>query len=303
MRTPTLARRLLVLMLLPACTPDLGHPASLITSERLIAVRAEPPEAGPSDTVRYTSLVVSPAGAVSQPSLLWSLCKLRRPVDQNTPVSQACLTDALTASAQGDQVSIRMPSAACVSFGPLAPPSTSGTLRPTDPDPTGGYYQPIRLDLPGQQAIVRERLHCDLAGASLPLSQAFRARYTLNQNPRLLALSAFVGDSPVSLDAVPGGQRIRLVASWSPESAETFPVFDALAQSLTDQREALWLSWFTTAGDFDDFTTGRDADDPAAWAENAWRSPAQAGPVLLWLVLHDSRGGTDFAGYTLTVAP
>jgi len=299
MRFWPLAAFLIVL----GCSPDMGHPASLITSERIIGVRTVPAEAGPSDTVQYTSLVVSPSGTVSEPFLLWSLCKLRKPVDENTPVSQACLTENLTTSAQGDQVSIRTPSAACVNFGPLAPASSSGTLRPTDPDTTGGYYQPIRLDLNGQQGIVRERLHCDLAGASLLLSQEFRARYTPNQNPSLVSLSAFAGETPVALDALPAGQRIRLVAAWSPESAETFPVFDEVSQTLTDQREALWLSWFTTAGFFDDSTTGRAADALIAWSENAWQSPAQASPVFLWLVLHDSRGGSDFAAYSLTVAP
>jgi len=294
---------LVALQILLGCSPDMGHPASLITSERIIGVRAVPAEAGPSDTVQYTSLVASPSGTLSEPSLLWCLCKLRRPVDENTPVSQACLTDDLTASAQGDQVSIRTPSAACVNFGPLAPPSSSGTLRPTDPDITGGYYQPVRLDLNGQQAIVRERLRCDLAGASLLLSQEFRARYTPNQNPVLVSLSALVGDTPVALDGLPAGQRIRLVAAWSPESAETFPVFDAVSQTLTEQRESLWLSWFTTDGKFDDFTTGRAEDDPSAWSVNTWQAPAQAGTVFLWLVLHDSRGGSDFAAYTLTVAP
>jgi hypothetical protein len=281
----------------------MGHPASLITDERIIGVRATPAEAGSSDTVQYTSLVVSPSGAVSTPSLLWSLCKLRKPVAENTPVSQACLTDDLPASAQGDQVSIRTPSADCVSFGPLAPPSTSGTLRPTDPDTTGGYYQPIRLDLDGQQAIVRERLHCDLAGASLLMAQEFRARYALNQNPTLVSLSAFVADTPVALEALPAGQRIQLVATWSPNSAETFPVFDAVSQTLTDQREALWLSWFITAGTFDESTTGRSASDPASWSDNTWQSPSMSGTLFLWLVLHDSRGGSDFAAYTLTVAP
>jgi hypothetical protein len=159
------------------------------------------------------------------------------------------------------------------------------------------------MDLNGQQAIVRERLHCDPAGASLLLSQEFRARYTLNQNPVLVSLSAFVGDTPTSLDALPAGQRLRLVVAWSPEAAETFPVFDAVSQTLTDQREGLWLSWFSTAGRFDEFTTGRAANDPTAWSENAWQSPATAGAVFLWLVLHDSRGGSDFAAYTLTVAP
>jgi hypothetical protein len=27
------------------------------------------------------------------------------------------------------------------------------------------------------------------------------------------------------------------------------------------------------------------------------------GNIYLWLVLHDSRGGADFAAYTVTVAP
>jgi hypothetical protein len=195
---------------------------------------------------------------VDEQALSWSLCQLRKPVAENTPVSQACLSEDLPLSAQGGQVSIRTPSAACVNFGPLAPPSSSGTLRPTDPDTTGGYYQPIRLDLGAQPAIFRERLHCDLAGASLLLSQEFRARYTLNRNPTLVSLSALVADQPVALDALPAGQRIRLVATWSTDSAETFPVFDSLSQTLADQREALWLSWFVTGGSFDDSTSGRE---------------------------------------------
>ena len=63
-----------------------------------------------------------------------------------------------------------------------------------------------------------------------------------------------------------------------------------------------WISWFVTAGAFDDSTTGRAEDDPTAWTENAWQSPGAAETAFLWLVLHDSRGGIDFTAYTLTVA-
>jgi hypothetical protein len=295
--------KMLPLLLLAACAPKMGNSATLIADERILGVRADPAEAGPSDTVAYTSLVASPSGTVTEQSLLWSLCKLRKPVAENTPVSQDCLTEDLPLSAQGAQVSIRTPSAACVNFGPLAPPSSSGTLRPTDPDVTGGYYQPIRLDLGAQQAIFRERLHCDLAGASLLLSQEYRANYALNQNPNLVSLSALVGEQPASLDALPAGQRIQLVATWSPDSAETFPVFDSVSQTLAEQREALWLSWFVTAGVFDDSTMGRSSDNATDGSENAWQSPIVPGTVYLWLVLHDSRGGADFAAYTLTVVP
>jgi hypothetical protein len=291
------------LLLLAHCVPEMGNPASLITQERIIGVRANPAEAAPGDLVQYASLVASPAGTVQAQGLSWSLCNLRKPVAENTPVGQACLTGELQQSAQGEEVSLQTPSSACVNFGPLAPPSKAGTLRPSDPDATGGYYQPIRLDLPAGQAIFRERLRCDLAGASLLTSQEFRARYAANQNPTLLPLSALLGESSISLDAVPAGQRIRLLGAWSPDSAESYPVFDSVSQTLVDRRESLWLSWFATAGVFDDSTTGRQEDDPAAFTENAWQSPADTAIVFLWLVLHDSRGGTDFASYTLTVVP
>jgi hypothetical protein len=294
---------LLAFLLLAGCVPKMGSPASLIAQERIIGVRADPAEAAPGDLVQYSSLVVSPSGTVDAQDLSWSLCDLRKPVAENTPVSQACLTEDLVQSAQGGSVAIQTPSAACTNFGPLAPPSSSGTLRPSDPDATGGYYQPLRLDRGAEQAIFRERLSCGLAGASLVMSQEFRARYTANQNPTLASLSALVGETAASLDSLPASQRIRLVATWSPDSAESYPVFDSASQTLVDHSEALWVSWFITAGAFDDSVTGRGEGDPEVSSENAWRSPATAGVVFLWLVLHDSRGGVDFASYTLTVVP
>jgi hypothetical protein len=292
---------LLTVLLLAGCAPKMGNPVSLITEKRIIGVHGDPAEAAPGDLIRYSSLVVSPSGTVDAQDLSWSLCNLRKPVAENTPVSQACLPGDLPQSAQGGSVAMQTPSSACSNFGPLAPPSSSGTLRPSDPDATGGYYQPLRLDLDAEQAIFRERLSCGLAGASLATSQAFRARYTPNQNPTLGSLSALVGETPVSLDALPAGQRVRLVAAWSPDSAESYPIFDSASQTIADHREALWLSWFTTAGALDVSMTGREEGDLATWTENSWQSPSVAGSVLLWLVLHDSRGGTDFASFALAV--
>jgi len=291
---------LLTFLLLAGCVPKLGNPASLIAQERIIGVRAEPAEAAPGDLVKYASLVASPSGTVQAQDLSWSMCTLRKPVAENTPVSQACLTDDLVQSAQGASAAIQVPSSACSNFGPLAPPSKSGTLRPSDPDATGGYYQPLRLDLGAEQAIFRERLSCGLAGASLTTAQTFRARYTANQNPTLVSLSALVDEAPVSLDALPANRRVRLVATWSPDSAESYPVFDSVSQTIVEQSESLWLSWFATSGTFDNSLTGRAQGDPAVSTENAWQSPAAAEIVYLWLVLHDSRGGADFASYTLT---
>jgi len=77
--------------------------------------------------------------------------------------------------------------------------------------------------LGAEQVIFRERLSCGLAGASLVMAQEFRARYTANQNPTLVSLSAWwarrrrrsIPCQPVS--------AFGLVATWSPESRSHIP--------------------------------------------------------------------------------
>ena len=84
-----------------------------------------------------------------------------------------------------------------------------------------------------------------------------------------------------------------------------FPVFDIAARTLVDTREAMRVSWFTTAGEFVHDRTGRSSDDPELFTDNTWTvSAAQAaGPIYFWVVLRDSRGGSDAAAFAITVAP
>ena len=90
-------------------------------------------------------------------------------------------------------------------------------------------------------------------------------------------------------------------ASWSADTVETFPVYNIQSASLSPQREAMRVSWFATAGELEHDVSGRAADDLALTADNDWTAPATAGPVHLWLVLRDSRGGVDFAEFLLDV--
>ena len=57
-----------------ACAPDLGDRDSRVTTVRILAVRAEPPEAAPGDDVTYTALVVAPDGTRASPPIGWSYC-------------------------------------------------------------------------------------------------------------------------------------------------------------------------------------------------------------------------------------
>jgi hypothetical protein len=290
-------RRAAFALFLIACKPDFGAPLSLVTSARILAVRGDPAEAAPGASALMTPLVASPDGTQS-PSLAFSLCLQPKPAGENDVVDARCLADGGTQPLASDM--IPLPSNACRLFGPDLPPQMAGQpqLAPRAPDATGGYYQPVRIDGAGPIAIALERIRCNLAAASPDLAAAFAMQYTPNSNPQLGALSATANGQPVALDSLPAGAQIAFTVGW--DAPESYPVLDALAQQLVTHREAMSVSWFASAGAFTDERTGRGEDDPALDTSNTWSAPA-AGVVHLWLVLRDSRGGTDFASYELTV--
>jgi hypothetical protein len=83
--------------------------------------------------------------------------------------------------------------------------------------------------------------------------------------------------------------------------AERYVRFDAPSASLVVQREGIAVSWFATGGAFDADVTGRAGTDPATSSDNGWLAPSQAGPILMWVVLSDDRGGTGWQTYSLDV--
>jgi hypothetical protein len=324
---------------LPACKPDLGAPISLVAKPRILAVRGTPPEVKEGANATYDLLAVDASGTIADPGAFWALCRAPRPPSESNGVSAACLTipdDAgpaptfqipLTAADPDDPRT----SGACAIFGPLRPPADP-TARPRDPDVTGGFYQPVRALLPGAdsaggpiRAFALERIQCRLANAPIDLANQFNnpydpdknpGGYSPNQNPVLAQLTltaagaAAVALAPLASGQpapaamqVTAGQRVTLTASWPAEVAETFPVYDLQTVTLVPQREALRVAWFVTAGELDHDATGRDQDDPALSTANDWLAPLTPGPVHLWLVLRDSRGGVDFAEFALEVTP
>ena len=107
----------------------------------------------------------------------------------------------------------------------------------------------------------------------------------------------------MAFSALPAATRLVLQASWDASSAETFAYYDAASQAVTTQREAMEVAWYASGGALDTGTTGRSADDMTTSTTVAFTTPANAGPVRLWIVLRDSRGGTDFTEVDAAVAP
>ena len=282
------------------CAPPLGPDDSIVTSTRILAVRAEPAEAVPGTRVTFTSLIVGPGGTVASAPVVWSFCTAPTSLTEDNVVSSACLgSSSLVPAGQGAATTAAPPGNGCSVFGPDTP---SSGLRPHDPDVTGGYYQPLRADLAGADtAFALARIRCDLAGAAFAAASAFAAAYQPNHNPQLLALTATLDGAPVALTAIPTGKRVVLEAGWPAAAAETFAYFDPATQAVTSQRESMQVAWHATGGALDTASTGRASTDLATTTDDGWDAPGTAGVIHLWVVLRDSRGGVDFAEYDLTV--
>ncbi len=285
----------LVLFLL-ACNPTFSDRPSLITGPRVLAVQGSPAEARPGDTVAYQVLVAAADANTAQ----WNYCNTPKPLDENNVVAAGCLDPGgpeLPPLGSGPGVSAALPINACQLFGPDPPPPMQGKppLRPRDPDVSGGYYQPVRIAVGGVTGFGLERISCNLASAGTDLAVDFARRYTANQNPTLLDVTP--------PDPIHAGQKVTLTASWTPDSVETYPVYDLTAQALVDHREAMRVSWFATGGSFEHDRTGRDEGEMETSTDDDWTAPKDAGTVTLWVVLRDSRGGVAWRELTVAVVP
>jgi hypothetical protein len=306
-----LRRTLLLTLALAACKPTVGRAPSLITEPEILAVRSQPAEAKPGDPVTYDLLVVTPEGAVPDPMAAWDICSQPKPPAESNSVAAGCVT-APAGEVQGATFTAPVPSDACMLFGPMVPKQD---YRPRDPDSTGGYYLPVRAvlsDLGDRMltAFAMERITCTLTNASPAVIQDYSTRYHANNNPKLAGLVILTMEgAAVDLGSgsvtVSSGGLVTFRAAFTPDSPETYVVFDPEAQALVDRRESMRLAWFASAGEFDHDRTGRAETEAETTSDNTWTAPVVTAPtpVYLWLVLRDSRGGVDFAAYALTVLP
>jgi hypothetical protein len=277
---------------LVACKPDLPARESIVTSQRLLAIKAEPAEAAPGAQVTYAALVADASGTVQNALIAWSTCASPPKPGENGAVASVCQHggDLRAIATASGSVPAAMPTDACALFGPDAP---AGGYRPADPDATGGYYQPVVALTSNETSTFLHRVACNLANAPADLAAQFGKQYVKNANPKIRALRI--------PDRVDAGARASFAIDWSSDDAESYVAFDAATQSIVSKREAMRVSWFATAGDYDDDRTGRAEDDGATTSSNGWLAPSSAQTVHVFVVIRDSRGGVDFAAKDVVV--
>ena len=342
-----------------ACTPEFSDRSSAVGGPRVLAIRSEPAEGSPGANTSYRMLVVDGKGTVASPRASWSYCTQPKATNELNDVSPACFGsgDAVVPFGTGVSPTGRLPVNACAQFGPDVPQPVSGSGsdptgnavnqtqgRPTDPDSTGGYYQPVILQVTTSGVTIpnlgETRITCPLAGGTSEQVADYNKRTSANVNPELssvivptLAGVELTADDAAAPLEVQASKAFTLRANWpacpakascgdgicssgetmvdcpddctTPKGcggSEAFAYLDPEQHVLVDRHESMRVSWFTTAGTIDkDHTGNLEADFAQTSSDNTWTAPAEAGPVFLWVVLRDDRGGVDWRSFKVDV--
>jgi hypothetical protein len=277
----------LTLTLLAACGGGFT-PRSVLDDLRVIAVESTPLEAGPGETVSLTPFLSLPRGA-SLTKAAWTFCPLAAPAQAAFACAlPACETaldadpDTLTATATPHALLM-----AC--FAAAAGGSNASMPDPASlPETIEGVFRLVVESSDGGRREVVLRYPVWLAGPPT----------VRNAPPRILSVEAR-GAAPAADGSWPAakvGEVVELRAVADPASAEAY--VDASGR---DRTEEILISWYTTAGRFDDDRTlGLDTT-------NGWRLRAEDAGVAdatFWVVARDLRGGQAVAGpYRIPIAP
>src|SRR5262249_45492947 len=187
------------------------------------------------------------------------------------------------------------------------------------PDVTGGYYQPVRAVWHGsngdQTAFALERIICRIGSiAPTAIAGQYATDYKANNNPTIASAVLDPGGASTPLfraghttappaASVAAGAQVTFQVDWPDGTAEDFLVYDISSHTLVMQHEALRLSWFATAGEFQHDRSGRTETESETFTQNVWTAPLTAGLGPIRLVLRASRGGVDFAEAQIAVPP
>jgi hypothetical protein len=296
------ARSLVALVaLVAACQPTFSDRPSQVTGPRILAVRSEPAETKPGETATYEALVVDVDGTHASAAASWADCETPKLVAENDAVSPGCLRDegVTPIGAAAGPLAATTPMNACSLFGPEVPANSD--LRPRDPDPTGGFYQPVRVRTGALTAFGLFRTTCNLANAPGDVVTDFAARYHANANPHITSVVRVDSGAESVFTTAARGESVSLRVHWPDADAESYAYYDPATVSVIDRRESMRASFFATGGSFDLDTSGRDETDTTSFAEDTWHAPSEAGVVHVWVVLRDGRGGIAFTSVDVIV--
>ena len=268
-------RMALLLILLVAGCGKGEDPATLVERLRILAVRADPPEATLDEIVGFEALIADPSGASRPISVTWAVCLLDVPSSASDTFCSG--PGSYPIQGTGASVSLSLPDLADW----IAQRGIDLNKLIGDPR-LGDIYLLIGIEVSAGDETVQ---------AMKRLKLQLKTGEPVNHNPQITDLEmdgASLGAQPVSLNA---GAKHKFRPVVSEDSREWF-----IPDKDTDEKlEDNIFSWFATGGDLSDSRTILDTDNAGNdLVINDWTAPNEPGLHSLWLVVRDGRYGTDW---------
>jgi hypothetical protein len=264
---------------------DLPRP-SLVDRLRVLAVKAEPPEARPGDTITFEGLIVDPNE--ESPVVVWLAC----PAEDESGVGFGCALD-LDAIDFETATLEELAEAGVIGFEPGLSPTYTAPMDllsalPEEERAEGIYVTiqvmaiPADLFAPEQASGDFDFNQVEIAYKRLIVSEAT----TPNNNPEIIGFN--VDDEEIaagSIVEVAAGEIVTLEPLFSNESIEVYEYTNS--QGITETRtEEPYVTWYTTGGDL------LSPYSVHPYRDTAWSSPKDSDiSGIWWAVVRDRRGG------------
>lgn len=284
-------RRLVPLLLLAGCVinsdkytrPRDLAPQAIVTSLRILAIQADPPELAPGETAVFRALIADPDDLSD--NTLWVACGPDRASDFGCPFDPAALDEDATIE---DLIA-----AGVIGFEPDLPPSLTADAAwlegLSDDERLEGINWTVNaLALPADAPAGDDFDFNSVESAfkRVVVSEA----PTPNNNPGIVSFAVdgvpIDGAAVVLVDA---GEPYELAPILADDAIETYTFRNVDGED--EQRvEKLYAEWYATGGTVDEFNTL----DP--FLESTWIAPSEPeAEGTWWVVLKDRRGGIAFA--------
>jgi hypothetical protein len=281
-----------VLLTLGACQNNFD-PASYLDPSggpRVLGVVATPPEVAPGATSMLQAIVAAPDTGAPV-TFEWAVCMLT-PTPGQGSTNPACLTT--------DSADFLVPLPSTTETAQVTMPPDETPQKLGLPDPTGGFYLPVRLRVTqgGQRVAVIYNLRL-----SIP-------QVPPNHNPTIQEIDQVLPPfdaSPMMSTALPpvpapptpvaAGSEVTLRLVLTDDSFEMYPTLQG--KTIVTLTESPIFLWYADAGVLSDSRTAAHSDTTLRLDDK--HAPAPGSVVNLWVVAHDERGGTAFSHTTLAV--
>lgn len=253
------------------CAGPTAAPQEIVSSLRILGIRAEPPEVRPGDTIRLAALVGNPSHA----DFRWQWYACRKP----SQASSGC-------AEEGDAVSLGQQAETIYQV-----PQNFFPEKPSLLDLFRGVYLPITLVVQAQ------------GDRNEAFKRVVVSRFPANQNPTFADLKWFEGEqkepqaTPWSFKPGVSYRMEPVVATGSQQ--EYFLL--SPDGNLEPTQETMYISWYVTHGTL---RGGLRSESPqlTKW----WIAPQEIRgirDVTLFALLRDGRGGIHWLQRTIVLQP